>query len=333
MPVQSAVIGCGNFARYIHLPNIVSSPDYHLYAVVDADFERARETAEKFGADNYLTDYQAILSDPKVELVFICTPHNQHAKMALDAVNAGKHVLVEKPMAMKVQELKPIVDAVRKQGITFTVGFNRRYSPLSRKAKQLLMGRKYPLLVNYRIVDSICKHPWALDPEIGGGRLIGEAVHFFDMCSYLTDCEPVRVYAEGGNLSHPEIPDAQDNAVVLLRFADNSIAAITHGDLGDSAYPKERLELFAGERTILIDDYQLLEAHGFQGEHNIALPEVDKGFAQELVELASAIREHKSAPITEIDGTRATLCAVKGIEAIKTRQAQDVDLAAVTEKS
>ena len=332
MPVQSAVIGCGNFARYIHLPNIASSPDYHLYAVVDTDYTRARDTACEFGADNFLTDYQSVLADSKVELVFICTPHNQHAQMAVDAVNAGKHVLVEKPMAMKISELRPIAEAVRKQGVTFTVGFNRRYSSLSRKAKQLLDGREYPLLINYRMVNDIVRHPWALDVEVGGGRLISEAVHLFDMCSFLVGSEPVRIHAEGGNLSHPEIPETQDNAVITLRFADSSIAGITIGDLGSSDYPKERVELFQGERTVLIDDYQLLEAYGFSGEHSLALPEVDKGFVQELVELAAAIRDHRPAPITEIDGARATLCAVKAIEAIKTGHAQTLNLAAVVEQ-
>ena len=332
MPVQSAVIGCGNFARFIHLPNIVASPEYHLYAVVDTDSVRAREAAEQFGADHYVTDYQAILADPKVELVFICTPHNQHAPMALDAVNAGKHVLVEKPMAVKLEDCRPIVEAVRRQGVTFTVGLNRRYSEISRKAKLLLEGRKYPLLLNYRMVSDIWRHPWALDPEIGGGRLIAEGVHVFDMCSYLVGSEPVRIYAEGGNLTHPEIPGAHDNAVITIKYADGSIAGITIGDLGNVEYPKERVEMFLGDRTVVINDYQLLEAYGFKGERNLALPEVDKGFVRELVQLASAIREQKPAPITEIDGTRATLCAVKGIEAIKTGQAQVVDLAAVMGK-
>ena len=333
MPVQSAVIGCGNFARYIHLPNIASSPDYHLYAVVDSDLARARDTAEKFDAPHFSADYHAILSDPAVELVFICTPHNLHAPMALDAVNAGKHVLVEKPMAIRLQDVRPIVEAVRKQGVTFTVGLNRRYSAISMKAKELVEGREYPLLINYRMVDTIWRHPWALDPEIGGGRLIAEAVHLFDLCFFMVGCEPVRIYAEGGNLTHPEIPNTQDNAVITLAFADGSIAGIMIGDLGNSDYPKDRVEMFFGERTVLIDDYQLLKAYGFEGEHDIVLPAVDKGFIRELVELAEAIRERRPAPITEIDGARATLCAVKGVEAIKTGQAQKIDLAAVIGKA
>ena len=241
----------------------------------------------------------------------------------------AKHVLVEKPMAMKLGDLRPIVEAVRRQGVTFTVGLNRRYSKVSVGAKKLLEGREYPLLLNYRIADSVWRHPWALDPEIGGGRLIAEAVHVFDMCSYLVGCEPVRIHAEGGNLTHPELPDTQDNAVITLKFADGSIAGITIGDLGSPEYPKERVELFLGERTVLIDKYQLLEAYGFKGEHNVVLPEVDKGFAQELVQLAAAIRERRPAPVTEIDGARATLCAVKGVEAIKTGQAQRLDLDAI----
>jgi len=333
MPIETAVIGCGSFARAIHLPNIQESSDYRLRAVVDIDVDLARRVAEQFGASHSSADYMAILSDPAIELVFICTRHFQHAAMALEAVNAGKHVLVEKPMAMKLEELRPIAEAVRREGVTFTVGFNRRYSPVSKKARELLEGREYPLLVNYRMVDGIWRHPWALDPEIGGGRIISEAVHLFDFCTYMVGAEPVRIYAEGGALSHPEIPDTQDNAVMTLKFADGSIACVTIGDLGNAEYPKERVELFPGDRSIVIDNYQRLELHGFEGEQDTVLPEVDKGFVQELAELADAVRRGSPAPITEIDGARATLCAVKAVEAIRTNQPQDLNLAAVVGRS
>ena len=333
MPIQTAVVGCGSFARAIHLPNLRESPDYELRAVVDIDLDRARDTADQFGAPHYSADYGSVLSDPQVELVVICTPHFQHAEMALQAVNASKHVLVEKPMAMKVEELAPIVEAVRRQEVTFAVGFNRRYSSLSKKARQLLEGREYPLLINYRMVDAIWRHPWALDPEVGGGRIISEAVHLFDFCAYMVGAEPVRIFAEGGALTHPEIPETQDNATMTLKFADGSLASLTIGDLGNAEYPKERVELFPGERAILIDNYERLESHGFEGEQDIVLPAVDKGFAQELAELAEAIRNHSKAPITEIDGARATLCAVKAVEAIRTGQPQKIDLMAAVNRS
>lgn len=327
MPIQAAVVGCGNFARAIHLPNLTASPDYNVRAVVDIDADRAWQAAEQFGASYSSHDYRTILDDPQVELVIICTPHDEHASMALDAVNAGKHVHVEKPMALKIEEIRPLVDAVRRQRVTLTTGFNRRYSSLAKKAKELLRNRTYPLVVNYRMADGICRRSWVMDPEVGGGRIISEGVHFLDFCAFLVGSEPVRIYAEGGSLSHPDMPDTQDNAVISMRFADGSIASIMICDLGSIEYPKERVEVFSDERTILIDNYERLELHGFDGEHDISLPAADKGFAQEIAELADAIKRRKPAPVTEIDGARATLCAVKAVEAIHTGCPQDLDLA------
>ena len=326
MAIQVAVVGCGNFARAIHLPNILKLPEYQLRLVVDADVPRARDTAEQFQVPDHSCSYDDALSNAEIDLVIICTPHNQHAQMAIQAVNAGKHVLVEKPMAMKLEELKPVVDEVRRQGVTFTVGFNRRYSELSKKAKHLLDGRKYPLLINYRMVNNIVSHPWALDPEIGGGRIISEVVHLFDYCAFMVGEEPVRIWAEGGNLTHPDIPGTIDNAAITLNFRGGSIVNILVGDLGSDRYPKERVELFSDERTIVIDDYVSLETRGFEEDLNITLPTVDKGFVQELVELAEAIRSRSPAPVTETDGARATLCAVGAMEAIRTGQVQMLDL-------
>lgn len=328
MAIQVAVVGCGNFARAIHLPNIVKLSDYHLRLVVDADAQRARDTAEQFQVTGHSCSYDDALSNNEIDLVIICTPHNQHAHMAIQAVNAGKHVLVEKPMAMKLDELKPVVEAVRRQRVTFTVGFNRRYSDLGKKAKRLLDGRKTPVLMSYRMVNSIVRHPWALDPEIGGGRIISEVVHLFDFCAFMVGEEPVRIYAEGGNLAHPDIPETVDNAAITLNFQGGSIVSITVGDLGSAKYPKERIELFSDERTIVIDDYVGLETRGFDEDLNITLPAVDKGFVQELVELAEAIRGRSSAPVTEIDGARATLCAAKAMEAIRTGRSQELNLSA-----
>lgn len=327
-PIVTAVVGCGSFARAIHLPNLAKLPEYEPRTVVDLDPRRARDTADQFSVPNHSSDYDSVLNDPEIDLIVICTPHNQHSEMAIRAVNAGKHVLVEKPMALKLNELRPVVEAVRKAGVTFTVGLNRRFSELSGAAKRLIKGRKYPLLINYRMVNDIVRHPWALDPEIGGGRIISEAVHLFDLLYFLVGAEPIRVYAEGGNYTHPELPGTQDNAVITVRFADESIASITIGDLGSAAYPKERVEIFSDERTIVIDDYVRMETKGFEADAGIALPAVDKGFVRELESLATAIASHSPAEVTEVDGARATLCAVKTVDAIFNGSAQKVDLGA-----
>lgn len=327
MPIRMAVVGCGSFARFVHLPNIQRSPEYILRAVVDSDVEIARKAAEEFGAEYSSNEYETVLADNDVDLVMICTPHHLHASMSLAAIHAGKHVFVEKPMALKREDLPSLVKAVRERGVIMLVGFNRRCAPLISKAKELLEERKLPLMINCRMVDAVWRHPWALNPDIGGGRILSEAVHLFDLCSYLVDCEPVRVFAEGGAFTHPEIPGTQDNAVIAMKFADDSddsIASITIGDLGHSGYPKERVELFFGERTILIDNYQRLEVYGCREERGITLPEVDKGLSQELSEIAKAIRGELTVAATEVDGARATICALKAIEAVHTGCAQNI---------
>lgn len=334
MMIRAAVVGCGNFACAIHLPNIVKNPAYELRAVVDNQIEAAEKAASEFGAAYATSDYGRVLNDEKVDLVIICTPHNSHAELSLQAVHAGKHVLVEKPMALKLEEIPPLLSAVRSAGVILSVGFNRRYAPLMHKARELAKGRTYPMVINYRIVDEIWHHPWALDPHIGGGRILSESVHIFDLCSFLIGCEPTRIYAEGGALSHPDTPDTQDNAVMVLRYEDGSIVSITHGDLGNAAYPKERAEMFLGHKTIVVDNYQQMEAVGFGEPIHIECDTVEKGFVEELNELAKAITfGHSDNLASEIDGARATLCAVKAIEAITTGAVQPLDLSFVERPS
>lgn len=327
MPVQVAVIGCGSFARGVHLPNLRTlSEEYTLRAVADIDGDLAKKTGEEFGATYYTTDYREILSDPQIEFTIICTRHDQHGPMSLEAVEAGKHVLVEKPMATKLEHLRPLLEAIRRKGVIFSVGHNRRYSPLSRKLSEMVRDREYPVMVNYRMVDEIWQHPWALDPEKGGGRIISESVHLFEFATWLVGAEPVRVYAEGGQLTHPHIPDTHDNVIVVMRFADGSLATFAHGDLGSAKYPKERIEVFFGRKTAVIDNFERLEAFGFPEKQEIVLPAMDKGMLMELRELASVIRGGVRDTVTELDGARAVLCALMAIESIRTGTPQTINL-------
>jgi len=327
MKIGTAVIGCGSFARAIHLPNIRRNNAYALRAVMDTNAELAQHTATEFNALYGTSNYADVLDDSEVTLVVICTPHDSHARLSLQAVEARKHVLVEKPMALTLSDAQTLVRAVKRAGVILSVGFNRRYAPLMRKAKELVSERKGPMIINYRIVDEIWQHPWALDPKVGGGRILSESVHMFDLCTYLIGCEPVRIYADGGALTHPDIPDTQDNAVMLLRYDDGSIVSITHGDLGSAAYPKERAEMFIGRKTLVVDNYQHLEGAGFEEQIDTSLDTAEKGFTEELEELANAINGTPSGHLANhIDGARATLCAVKAIEAIRSGCVQAIDL-------
>ena len=316
--IRAAVVGCGGFVRATHLPNMHAHPRFQVRAIVDINEEVAREFAARYGAAYHAADYQRVLADPEVDLVVITTPHHQHAPMSIAAAKAGKHILVEKPMAMTLPEVQEVLAAVRAAGVVFTVGFNRRYAPLAVEAKRLVADRPGAMMINYRMVDQLWQHTWALAPGIGGGRLISEACHIFDFLGWLVGADPVRLHAEGGLLTHADDGSVvQDNAVFTVKYADGSIACVSHGDLGHSDYPKENVAIFAGGRTVVIDNFQGLEAYGIPGARPQRLPAVDKGVVVEIDELAKAILGEPSSLLREREAAITSICTVRALESLQ----------------
>jgi predicted dehydrogenase len=309
----------------MHLPNLAQLPAYRLHAAVDLDEERARRVADRYGMAYATADYARVLEDPAVEVVLITTPHTTHARMAIQAARAGKHILMEKPMGLSREEVATVVRAVREAGVTFSIGFNRRFAPLAQRTAELLAGRPQPWMVHYRMVDAVW-HNWAIDPAIGGGRIISETCHVFDYLCWLTGAEPLRVFAEAGALTHPEYPTTQDNAVITLRFTNGSIASITHGDLGHNDYPKESIEVFCGESALVLTNFQRLQAFGFpEQEESIDLPAIDKGHRRELEVLAEAIRSRTRVSVDENAGARAMALCFAAIASSRSGQAITLD--------
>jgi len=224
-------------------------------------------------------------------------------------------------MALTLSEAEAIADEVRKAGVVFMMGFNRRFSPLGRKAKALLEGRHPPFALLYRMEDSLCTLEWVLDPKIGGGRILSESCHLFDFMGWLNGAPPVRLFARGGALTHPHL-DTQDNLAAAVEFANGSIGTILHGDLGISSYPKERIEIFCNMAAIVIDNFQRLQVAGIDGEGEMHLESVDKGWRQELDALADAIREGSPSPVGVEAGLTSMRCCLAAIESIRTGRAQ-----------
>jgi len=326
--IRAAVIGAGGFVRATHLPNMRDNPRFQVRAIAEVNPETARAVGEEYGVTYHTTDYRQVLADPEVDLVVITTPHHLHAPLSIEAAKTGKHILVEKPMSMTLEETRQVFEAVQAAGVVFTVGFNRRYAPLAVRAKALLDSRRGPIMVNYRMVDSLWQHPWALAPGVGGGRIISEACHIFDFLTWLVGAPPVRVHAEGGVLTHPGDPQVvQDNAAILVKFADGSIAAVCHGDLGNGAYPKENVAVFAGERTIVLDNFQRLELYGYEGEANQELPTIDKGVVAEIEQLGRAIMGEPSTLLTPREAAQTMICTVRALESLQ-QEGQVMDVRA-----
>lgn len=310
------VIGAGQIARAQHLPNLVRLPGCHVAAVADLQGHAAQDAATRVGARLCTTDYRELLASDAVDAVLIATQHNTHAQIALDALRAGKHVFVEKPLALMVEDAQAVCDAVAQTGRLLTVGFNRRFSRHAQAAKAALAAMPGSKMVVYRCnAGPLPKNHWAADPAIGGGRILGECVHFFDFVCWLIGSDVSSVHADGLRSSNTSVKD-DENLSVSLRFADGSVATVIYCGTGHEGIPKERIEVFGGNAGLVIDDFRGIEFAGLPGK-NVKPGAADKGMAGLLKNFIQAIRGEAKLGVTAADGLRATRIACQALESAR----------------
>lgn len=306
-----ACVGAGGFAQLMHLPNLLKQrAHFELRAVCSRTGANALATARQFEAPLATTDYEAVLRDASVDLVILCTRHNLHAGMALRALQAGKHVLCEKPLALTQEEIDGI-EAFYADGKAgkpvLMVGFNRRWSPAFQAVLGALRNRTTPVVAQYTMnAGFIPLDHWVHGPE-GGGRNVGEACHIYDLFFALARSECVDI-AMAGIPAQGRQWARNDNFIATLTFADGSVCSLTYTAQGAKAYPKERLQVFSEGKVIVLDDYKSVEVHGGKGKIWNSVAQ-DKGQEAELVALAGMIRDGASATFIaeQIAVSRATL--------------------------
>lgn len=322
--ISVAVIGAGAFAKAFHLPNLQRIPFYDIRAIVTKTGASAKSTAEKYGAQYCSTDYKEVLSDKDVDMVLIATRHNLHAPLTAEAAKAGKHIFVEKPIALTYEQCKEVNEAISSSQVNLTIGFNRRFSPLVQKMKGLSQKRKSPMVISV-IVNSagMKKESWINDPEEGGGAIVGEVCHFFDLISWLVDAEPRRIYAEMISSNNPSLVDA-NNVVCTLSYEDGSVASLVYNTIGNESFPKERIEVFMDGGVIMVDDFKELVIAGLPGKGEKSR-KVEKGQLELLLEFGKLLRgESDSSDLPMVlDGIRATVCSLKVLEALKSGKVQE----------
>jgi predicted dehydrogenase len=290
--IRLAVVGAGGFARSVHLPNLKAlTHRFALHAVVTRSGNGAATIAKQFGAAYASTDFEAVLADPEVDAVIIATRHHLHTEMALAALRAGKHVLVEKPLALSSEHLRTLdeyVQSTAENAIPVLVtGYNRRFSPYARRMATLLDNRSNPFILNYRMNAAyVPSEHWVHGPE-GGGRNLGEACHIYDLMTYLTGAKVLSVAA------HSITPRSKhygrtDNFVCTVAFADGSVTSLTYTAMGNRERAKESADLYFDGKIITLLDYQSLAAYGVKGR-SLTTSAQQKGFTEELTAFADAI--------------------------------------------
>jgi predicted dehydrogenase len=291
--IRVAVLGAGSFARSSHLPNLKLLNDrFALQAVVTRSGHSAASIAEQFGAVYASTSYQDVLNDPDIDAVIIATRHHLHGSMALSALKAGKHVLVEKPLALIPEEINALDVFINTAGNwpipVLLTGYNRRFSPYARHMAELLKTRSGPFILNYRMnAGYLPSDHWVHGPE-GGGRNLGEACHIYDLFTYLSGSEVTGIAAQairpGG--SHY---GRNDNFVATLNFADGSVATLTYTSMGSNEYPKELADLYTDGKIAIMEDFKRLETYGAINRRTFKTSIQEKGLKEELLAFADAI--------------------------------------------
>lgn len=311
-------IGAGQFARAVLLPLVAAHPRLALQSICSGGGASAARVAERLRFAHVAADAQAVLDDEKVEAVLVLTRHHLHGEQVAKALEAGCHVFVEKPVALRMSEIFTIDDLVRAHPDRFVLpGFNRRFAPAARAVREFFAEVRGPITVSVRFnAGALSPDHWTQDAQVGGGRIIGEACHAIDLATFLTGSPPVRVYAESiGGAEAPAVTD--DQCFITLRHANGSVSSIAYLAGGDATQPKERVEVLGGGRMAVIDDWMetLTSSMGTASRERTRVQ--DKGHAAEIDAFAAAALRGGPAPIPWEEVRAVSLASILAVRSLR----------------
>jgi predicted dehydrogenase/threonine dehydrogenase-like Zn-dependent dehydrogenase len=329
--VSVGLLGAGVFAAGTLVPAMKASGNATLVAVCAANGSHAQHAERKFGFRYCTTDEARLIQDPAVNTVVIATRHHLHAKQVVAVLAAGKHVFCEKPLCLSEDELRAIVVAYlgipSSERPALMVGFNRRFAPMTARLKSFLAPISEPLALHYRVnAGHLPPDHWVNDREQGGGRILGEVCHFVDLLMSLAGSPvvevEVRAVANSGRYSG-------DNVLVALRFGNGSEGTISYLANGDRSFSKERIEVFGGGSTAVLEDFRRLELVRDRRKEIIRSRwRQDKGHRGEWAAFVQSVQQHREAPIPFDDLVCSTLATLRVDESAATGRPLPVDAAA-----
>lgn len=294
-PMVLGVIGAGNYAQGVLLPQFKANAAVTLRTVCTATGAKAQKAAEKFGFESSTADWHEVIADPSINAVLVATRHDLHTPIVCAALQAGKAVFCEKPLSLREEQLDEIIKVLNETSAPrLMVGFNRRFAPFAAATQKLAR----PVVMRYRVsVQPLPREHWLNDPETGGGRVIGEVCHFLDFLQFVARARLVSVFAQGFG---------GDNLQVSMRFADGSVGAIDYFSVGEASLAKEYFEVFGGGKNVIVEDFR------------------DKGQTEEVRRFVAAVKSGEPMPIPLeeiIVSTRATFAVLRSM---RTGQAVNV---------
>jgi polar amino acid transport system substrate-binding protein len=321
--VRIGMIGAGGYAQGMLLPHFQGA-GVEFESIATATGLTARSIGEKYGFRHAVADASEVIADKNVNLVVIATRHDSHAELAAQALKSGKHVFLEKPLAMNDVELEAVIKAAEAAEGQLMVGYNRRFSPHARAAFDFFKERQNPISISYRVnAGRIPLSHWIQDPQQGGRRIIGEVCHFIDFMHFLTGARTTRVYAEAVQSRNSEVPD-EDNVFITVRLSDGSNGSIAYIAEGDKSLAKERVEIFGLGKSFVLDDFRTATLHRYGREESMKLRSQDKGQRDYVMRACDVVREGLSAPIALDDLATTTRATFRILESLRTGLPVDV---------
>lgn len=307
-----AIVGAGNFTRATLIP-AVKGMENEIKYIASAKGLSATYLAQKANINQVTSDFKQLLNDDGVGLVVITTRHNLHASMVLESLKAGKDVFVEKPLCLNNIELEQIISAQMESGKIVTVGFNRRFAPLTQKLKSLLGDGVMNIVMTVN-AGFIPPDSWLHDMDTGGGRIIGEACHFIDLSSFLSNSQITEVCCNSMGI---ESKENTDNVSVLLKYKNGSNAVINYFSNGSKAYSKERIEVYQQGKTFVIDNWRNMYGYGVKGFSKVKSWKQDKGHKNQFAALFKSFKSGDKELIRFDDIINATRASFAVIESLK----------------
>ncbi len=322
--VRVGMVGAGDYARRMLLPHF-RAEGVEFESIATASGVTARDVGRRYGFARFVSGADEVLAGEGVNLVVVATRHDTHAELARRALARGLDVFVEKPLALTDEELDAVVEAAARSGARLTVGFNRRFSPHARAAREFFADRRAPLSILYRVnAGRVPPSHWTQDPVEGGGRIRGEVCHFVDFMQYVTGSRVTRVYAEsvasGGRAGVDD-----DSVFVTLKFADGSNGTIAYLAEGDRALPKERVEIYGAGRTYVVEDFRAAASYAGGRETRTRLRAQDKGQREEVRAVCEALRRGGPAPVPLADLVNTTRATFRILDSLRTGGPKEVD--------